>query len=259
MLGSKEKHCSINDRLDKTPHIAITKGVSKQTLWMMEMILENIARRGKSYLFTEFNRILPDNLRDSGRGIFLALTDYKEAMEGLQSKICCEIYLPPKQEPYFILLNYVRALHDKFFSIGKENHKYDFNTDEYITVSALYQALSAEDHVDIFSNDGDIAQLLGASFVVLQSLEPLTRKYPRFHHFYANPPQLYRVAADDASLTKIDITAVGNSVISNYAGFDLSQQMSDTRKNEYYQMVNAFTGFLQRTTSELIESLEEKA
>ncbi len=128
------------------------------------------------YTFSAFNYLeLGDEKRDQNRRIIELLIDYQHQIYTGTEFIKSKNMEVKKNETYFLLMNFARALNDKFFDISKADHKYDFNADESIAIASLREVLTYGNKVEVLSNDKDISNMLGTIKVVFDNLKPIVR------------------------------------------------------------------------------------
>lgn len=243
-------HKIINEK-----NVIITKGVQMQTNLQVIKTLDNIDKRVQSYFFADLNVLLSKENKEKNKRIFSNLTKYRDEINKTNEIIDKNPYVHPKEEPYFVLVNLARALKDNFFEIGKKDHPYDGNTDEFITVSCIYESLKNNKNAEIISNDGDIADLLSVCYVLIKSMEPLCGKKEQLKHFCEVPPKIYSAHDLSKGLAQIDIKSKGENIVSRLTGDYSSGILKDAEKAEYFSKLTRLSRFLEITSKELLESL----
>lgn len=226
----------------------VTEGVRDQVLPCIREIRENIKRRGSNFVFTEFNRLLPQDVRDSGRRIYFKLQEMAEYLDESEEFVQKNTHPFPTDRNYFLLEDFVRTI-GSFFEIGKQDHEFDFYTDEGLVATALYEALVQNHSVSVVSTDRDVRNFLGFSQAILEKVKPLTSRHPKFQFFYENPPKFVRYP-----LTNQDTNGVSFLEDAMYlSGF--SKFVPDSETSAYHKQVTEFERHLTGTTRRLLDSI----
>lgn len=238
--------------------IRFTEGVSAQALSKVENIISNIERRKRDFIFTEFNAILPEDLRVSSREIHSKLADYGQNIETIHKEIDNRRYLSPSDRVYFTLSNFVRHMKYDLFQIGKEDHKFDFAVDEMIVVSAIYETMVNKTDVAVFSNDNDVSSLLGVVNEAFQKMEPVIRYRDNLRPILQSPPHIYKFNNRDEGIIRDD-DSKGSRIIMELRGFGNSDDyhIPSEDKPSYMRRVSEFAFFLDKMTEQLDYALSE--
>lgn len=238
--------------------IVLTQGVVRQASVTIDNIAENVIERSNNYIFIEFNSLIPLASKERGKRVFQGLQEYSRDLNLLKESFGKYAYVNPKEEPYFIISNFVRALKDVFYDLVKDNHNYDFNVDEFITVASLYESIANKKAVKVISNDGDIARMLGASYCVFEKVKPVIGNNENFDFFFAHPPEVYNWKDYPRDPVPVNIREKGRECIEIFSEFDLKRTLSDAERDNYYLKATKFTNFMQNSITELEKSLATK-
>lgn len=247
---------AVLDLLDHTDGMSVTKGVYKQASFKINDIRDNVHRRRANYIFTEFSRIISEPLKEKNRNIYSQLVEYHGVLGELEDLIRRRGYSTPSDESYFLLANFVRALNDRFFDITKEDHKFDFNTDEYIVVACLFESIVNSADVHVYSNDSDVMGLLGISCAVFEKVAPLMRTHAHFRNFYDHMPQLFSLRPQSPEPVETDYLVRGRDLVKYLSGFEDTSYLEKAQMREYQSKLTSFTNFLDKSIFELIELID---
>lgn len=246
---------SFINKLLKDDNIKVTKGVIKQTEKMIENISDNIDKRRQSYIFSQLNQMIQSSKRDKDKRNYEILMDYQNILSEVSNDMNAKKYIRPQEETYFLISGMIREIKDKFDTV-KENHKFDLGTDQEIVTSAIYESIINQKEVKVYSNDGDISNLIGTTYALLNLLKPCFKNVEKMQNFYKTPPKIINVDYPSLSENEVDAITDGNTILNKLGGYD-GRIFNDLEKKDYLRDITSVGNFLDRIYPELLESLRE--
>lgn len=240
-----DKVLSYCDRLVDSKYL-ITPGVVIQTRGMINSISENIDNRANSYFYSLFGDGISSQNRSNSRDLYDKLTDLKQKLSSLEQRIDINKYNPEYSSLHTFCDGFVRAINNYYFDLGKENQKYDGNTDEEIVVCSLFESLKTGRSVEIMSSDIDVHEILSATVQVMETYKPCMKGNGQFEAFLSNPPLILYDEKRDMNYVQRDLLDF-EQVIAKFSKIPGSET---TRSVE-------FTKFLERQLPGLKSSLLE--
>jgi len=254
---------AVSKFIDETPDLKFTKGVIQQSAGMIEKICSNIEERMQPYIFAEFV-LVDDTKKEINKKIYRRLLDYAESLNKLSDKIKDntkdKAYTQRKEESYFLINDFLRALDNTFFGIMKGGHKFDNNTDEKLATSALYESLFFGNDVVVYTNDKDVSSLIGTFLYAFKRISPAAEQFVSFKRFIDNPPIVYKNLGDE----KWDLDELGKNVFTSFSSYNLPSRPNispfvDAEKKAFSQKTTNFSNMLHQFLYELSEMYESRA
>jgi hypothetical protein len=230
----------------------ITEGVHEQVVSKVTQICQNIKERSSNFAFSTFNKLIHTNLREDGSEVYSELQDISSHLESVRAFTSEHIWRQPLEKSYFLLETFVRTL-SLFFDIGKENHTFDFYTDEGIVAGSLYQSLVQKEKTIVVSRDKDILEFLGFSEAIIEKLKPLLKRDPHFEFFYANPPSFHHYPGNSDDLNESRSKFLDRTM--NLSGYN--NRIPENQVQEYHARVGNFSNSLLGIMERFISSLNK--
>ena len=245
----------INEILSKQ-NASFTKGVIKQSKRKIEQICENVETRRQTHIYTQLNQLLSPGIRERDDRNYGLLIQYKNTLLNMVENIDAMKYDRPQKESYFLISSIIREIKDKF-DIVKDNHEFDFGTDQEIVSSAIYESIFNNRKVSVYSNDKDISNLISTAYAVLSILRPDFENFKEMENYYTNPPKMFKVQYPSLKEREIDTINEGKEILLGLGGYT-GANLEEKEKAEYKKVITSVGNFLDRIYPELVESLKDK-
>jgi len=221
-------------------NLSITSGVHKQC-GMINNILENINEREQNYVFSKLNVSFSAEVCKGNDDRFKTLKGIREGMSLIKDVIDSNIYHKSNDILSNSIREYISGI-KMFLEVSKVDHKFDYETDDSIIISAIYESLVKQNDVEVYTGDFDIKKTLSTAITTIERVKLLVDGIEGFDFMLKNRPKLY-------DHDKYSISEVASS------NFDYC--VGELRGDgDYFNKLTPFSRFVRNSINHLAEEMK---
>ena len=247
---SKEKIAPIED-------LSVTLGVREQSKYFIDKVKEQIGNRKQSYLFAANNYLLSEGVRNTNELVYEGLLAYSDELSSVESLMNEKKYKPIVGDWEIIYYKFIQAV-GQFFDVSKDNHNFDYGTDENIIVACLHNNMTKGRNVSVISNDNDVSNYLSVVTALMHNSKSILSREPHFKNFFENPIKKYR-SVDDCIEQKNEenLLSKGRRMLYDQSPRDVTGDTAAQIKKDYYGKVREWTKVWEVLVKKLTDSFSE--